>query len=269
MNQQLIFKDKAKVSSVLLFADEPPIFLPKRCSIKILRYKTKQEAISREFLDGQPITVEGCLYNLIYQAVEKVKAIIEGVKKLGPNGLEEISYPSITLHEIITNAVIHRDYSIAADIQIRIYDDRIEIQSPGRLAGHVTPKNILDTQCARNPQIVRLISKFPNPPNKDAGEGLNVAFEAMTNLRLKEPDIIEKDESVLVLIRHEPLGSPEEIVMDYLKSNSEITNSIGRDLTGLKDANNMKDIFLRLKRSGLIEPVPGKKGNKSAWRKTT
>ena len=267
-NQQLVFDDKAKVSAVLLFADEPAIFLPKRCSVKILRYKTKQEAISREYLDSQPITLEGSLYELIYATVSKVTEIVESVSKLGPNGFEKVSYPQITLHEIITNAVLHRDYAIAADIQIRIYDNRVEVQSPGRLVGHVTPYNILETQCARNPQVVRLISKFPDAPNKDAGEGLNVAFEAMKSLQLKEPTVDEKDDSVLVVIRHEALGSPEEIVMKYLEGNSDITNSIARDLTGIKDANQMKDVFLRLKKSNMIEQVPEKRSSKSAWRKT-
>lgn len=266
-NQQLIYEEKAKVSAILLFSDEPAIYLPKRCSIKILRYITKQEAISREFLDGQPITMEGCLYNLIYNTVDQIVKIIESIQKLGSNGFEKVNYPKITLHEIITNAVIHRDYSIAADIQIRIYDNRVEIQSPGKLAGHVTIDNILDTQCARNPQIVRLINKFPEPPNKDAGEGLNVAFEAMKNLRLREPEIVEKNDSVLVIIKHEELGSPEEIVMNYLSSNIEITNSIARDLTGIKDANVMKNVFLRLQKRGMIEQVPGKRSSKSAWRK--
>lgn len=84
----------------------------------------------------------------------------------------------MVLHEIVTNAVLHRDYSIAADIQIRIFDNRVEIESPGRLPGHVTTANILREQFARNPKLVRIINKFPNPPNKDVGEGLNTAFES-------------------------------------------------------------------------------------------
>jgi len=65
-----------------------------------------------------------------------------------------VTYPHETLHEIITNAVLHRDYSIPVDVHVRIYDDRIEVESPGRLPGHVTKQNILDEQSARNPKIV-------------------------------------------------------------------------------------------------------------------
>ncbi|MCP4138805.1 MAG: ATP-dependent DNA helicase RecG, partial [Chloroflexi bacterium] len=206
-------------------------------------------------------------YNVIYQSVAQASKMIEGIQKLGKRGLEPIKYPHETLHEIITNAILHRDYSIASDVQVRVFDNRIEVESPGRLPGHVTEKNILETQSARNPTVVRLINKFPNPPNQDVGEGLNTAFSAMEALRLKPPKIKEKENSVLVYIPHEPLASPEELVLEYLNSNREITNRIARDLTGIKSENSMKNVFLRLKKRDLIEPIPGRKGAASAWQK--
>lgn len=232
-----------------------------------MRYKTKDDDIGREFLEGVPITVEGDAYNLIYNSVAVTKKVIEGIKRLGEDGLEPVEYPEDALHEVITNAVLHRDYSIVADIQIRVFDNRIEIESPGKLPGHVTTTNILDAQSARNPSVVRLINNFPNPPNKDVGEGLNTAFRAMEALRLKPPVISEKDSSVLVVIRHESLGSPEEIVMKYMDTNEEITNSVARDITGIKSENTMKNVFLRLKARGMLEPIPERKGSASAWRR--
>jgi ATP-dependent DNA helicase RecG len=106
------------------------------------------------------------LYDQIKVAVSKAKETVEEISKLGEGGLEKIIYPDETLHEIITNAVLHRDYSIASDVQVRIYDNRVEIESPGRLPGHVTKENILTEQSARNPKIVRLINKFPDPPQQ-------------------------------------------------------------------------------------------------------
>jgi ATP-dependent DNA helicase RecG len=75
----------------------------------------------------------------------------------------------------------------------------------------------LDEQFARNGALVRLINKFPNPPNKDVGEGLNTAFDAMKRLRLKPPTLEELNNSVVVYIRHEALATPEQTVMDYLE----------------------------------------------------
>lgn len=145
----------------------------------------------------------------------------------------------------------------------------MEVQSPGKIPGHVTKENILDEQAARNPRLVRLINKFPNPPNKDVGEGLNTAFQAMKALRLKAPEIEETDTSVIVHIRHSPLASPQDAVMSYLANHDEVTNSIARELTGIRSENSMKDVFLSLFRRRLIERVPNKNGNKAAWQKWT
>jgi len=204
--QELIKDDKPTVAGVVLFADLPQAFLPKHCGIKIYRYKTSDPQGTRETLVDNPITVEGCAYDLIKQTVEMTKQIIGGIQVLGTKGLEPVIYPTETLHEVITNAVLHRDYSVADDVHVRIFDNRVEVESPGRLPAHITPKNILDERFARNGGMVRIINKFPNPPNKDVGEGLNTAFEAMRNLRLKDPVVLERDNSVLVQIKHEKLG---------------------------------------------------------------
>jgi ATP-dependent DNA helicase RecG len=178
-SQFIVNENRPTVAGVLLYADQPQAALPKRSAIKIFRYKTREEEGTRDTLAFDPITVEGPIYDLITEAVQGTKKLVEGIQHLGVNGLENVIYPHETLHEIVTNAVLHRDYSIASDIQIRIYDNRIEVESPGRLPGHGTTENVLREQSARNPKIVRLINKFPNPPNKDVGEGLNTAFEAM------------------------------------------------------------------------------------------
>ena len=262
--QRLFIGEKLTVAALLLFCDEPQICLPKRSSIKIFRHQTSGEA-ERDTLVGAPVTVEGCAYGQIYEAVSKTKEIIESIRKLGKE-FETIEYPEETLHEIITNAVLHRDYSIATDIQIRIFDNRVEVESPGKLPGYVTIDNILTAQSARNPKIVRLINKFPEAPNKDVGEGLNTAFEAMAKLRLKEPIIKENDNSVLVIIKHEKLASPEELVVDYLLKNDSITNRIGRNITGIKSENSMKRIFWKLRDAGMLYMIGA--GSAAAWKKT-
>ena len=60
---------------------------------------------------------------------------------------------------------------------------------------------------------------------------------------------------------------PEEIVMAYLNNHEEITNAIGRSLTGITSENSMTDVFHSLQSKGEIEMVPGKTGSASAWRK--
>lgn len=265
--ERLIVGDKPTVAAVLLFAEVPQAILPKHCGIKILRYQTQDLEGRRAVLAFDPITIEGHLYQCIYESVSKTVEIIQSTARLGMFGLERIAYPPETLHEIITNAVLHRDYSIATDIQIRIFDNRIEVESPGKLPGHITVENILEERYSRNGSIVRLINKFPNPPNKDVGEGLNTAFNAMAQLQLKAPIIIEDENKVTVYIKHEELASPEEAVLQYLDTNYTITNSRARKLTGITSENSMKKVFYALRDKGLIERVPDKRGVSSAWQK--
>lgn len=265
--QQLLRNSNPTVSAILLFAEEPQSILPKRCGIKVYRYKTKNDTGSRETLAFDPLTVEGPLYQQIIAAVETTTRIIEEMKKLGDETLEGITYPQETLHEIITNSVIHRDYSLADDIHIRIFDNRVEVESPGRLPAHITVKNILEERFARNPSLVRLLNKYPNPPNKDVGEGLNTAFSAMKKLGLKTPVILEKEISVLVQIRHEPLASPEVIILSYLEDHETIRNKVARELCNISGDYIVKEMFNRLASRGLIERVPGTRTSSTAYQK--
>jgi ATP-dependent DNA helicase RecG len=266
--KQMLLRDgRPTVAGILLFAEEPQALLPKRCGIKIYRYGTKEREGSRATLAFDPVTIEGHLYKQITQAVAVTSKIIEETGRLGKEGVESVSYPPETLHEIITNAVLHRDYSIADDIHIRIFDNRVEVQSPGRLPAHVTPENILDERFARNGTIVRLVNKFPNPPNKDVGEGLSTAFAAMHRMGLKEPAVANLESAVLVLIKHEPLASPEVIILEYLETHDTIRNKEAREVCHIHADYIVKDIFKRLSDRNLIERVPGTRTGGTMYRR--
>jgi ATP-dependent DNA helicase RecG len=264
---ELIQNNLPTVAGVVLFDDLPQGVLPARTGITVYRYKTSAAQGTRDTLVGNPITVEGCAYDLIRDAVKLTQEIISNVQVMGAKGLEAVSYPPETLHEIITNAVLHRDYSIADNVHVRIFDNRLEIQSPGRLPAHITTKNYFEERFSRNGHIVNIIAKFPDAPNKNVGEGLATAFEAMRKLRFKDPQLTEQGESVVVFIPHEKLASAEDIVMEYLENNPMIGNREARKLTGITSENSMKNVFIRLKKKDEIEQVPGRAGFRSAWRK--
>lgn len=264
--QQLIVdEDRPTVAAVLLYSDEPQAALPK-AGIKIYRYQTSGSG-TRDTLVGNPVSVEGCLYELIASAVQTTVETVERLFVVGTTGLEKISYPRESIHEIITNAVLHRDYSLNDDIHIRIYDNRIEVQSPGVLPAHVTVENILEERFARNQRIVRLINKYEDPPNKDVGEGLNTAFEAMRKLKFRDPVIEQLDGSVRVTLRHEKLASPEEIICDYLRVHPEINNSKAREITFIGSENSVKRIFNKMMKSKIIDRIPDRPQAKTGYRK--
>jgi ATP-dependent DNA helicase RecG len=255
--QQILIEGKPTVAGLILFAEEPQAALPKRTGIKVYRYQTTEEEGTRETLSEDPISIEGHAYGQIRHAVKKTAEIIESVRVNTSEGLEQVNYPITALHEIITNAVLHRDYSVADDIHIRIFDNRVEVISPGTLPAHITPENILAERFARNATIVRLINKFPDPPNKDVGEGLNTAFRAMREMKLRPPTVSQSGASVQVVLRHEALATPEELILQHLQKNDQITNKVGRELCFVGSENKMKGILQRMVRNGFIELVPG------------
>lgn len=258
-------QEQATYAGILLYGENPSASLPKKCAVKVSRYDTSEITPLREHLKRQE-TVEAPLINQIEQSIRIVQQMVESVPIMGAKGLEKAKYPQEAIKEIIVNAIIHRDYNISDDVLVFVFNNRIEVQSPGILPGHVTTENILKERFARNPKVVRLLNKYPNPPNKDIGEGLNTAFQKMMEVRLKPPVITVKHNRVIVVLPHQPLASPEEQIMEYLKTHTEITNRIAREITGIRSENAVKKHFTTLLTRGILERVPGKRGRSSAWR---
>lgn len=268
--QSLIREDKATVAGVLLFADEPQAIIPKHCGIKIYRFKTKAAEGFREAEAFIPKTIEGCLYKQIRSAVSLTTELIQQIPKMGVGSdFERVQYPPQTLHEIITNAVIHRDYSITDDIHIRIFDNRIEVQSPGRLPANMTVKNLTTQRAARNGTVQRLLNKFPDPPNRDVGEGIKTATAAMTALGLEPPIFKETETSFLVTIKHEKLATAELAIMEYLETNNTINNKQARGITFIHEDWRVKSIFRGMEAKKMIKQVEGTITSATKYRKWT
>jgi ATP-dependent DNA helicase RecG len=120
----------ATVAGILLFGKDPQRFLP-QSAIKMVRFKGTE--VGCDFIDRREAV--GTLPEIIEEAVIFVQrhtnfgAKIEGIKRIDiPEYLPEV------VREAVVNAVVHRDYSIRnAYISLFIFDDRLEIRSPGRL----------------------------------------------------------------------------------------------------------------------------------------
>jgi len=258
---------KPKACGLLLFANDPSGVVPRKCSVKIIRYETKEDDPERDHLAFTE-TIEGPLYPLIRKSVDRVTEIMSSINVWTTEGAKSMQYPPETLWEIVVNALIHRDYSVSDDVQILIFDNRIEVLSPGRLPGFVSRENILEVRYARNAKIVGMLSKYKDAPNKDIGEGLNTAFQKMKEWRMRSPEIIEEGNYLRVIIPHASLATPQEAILEFLLKNNTITNKQARDITGIKSENAVKSEFYKLRDTGKIEMIPELKGNKAAWRMT-
>jgi len=266
LQKERLAKDgKLRACALVLFDDNPQSLLP-HSAIKVYRYQTLAEEGDREDLVAQPITIEGCAYDIIHEAVAKTKEIVETIPKLSTSGFMAIKYPEEAIHEVICNAVLHRDYSLNDYVHVRIFDNRIEVESPGKLAGPVTIRNILTQRFARNKKIVRLIAKFPSPPNKDVGEGLNTTFRSMQKLNLGRPEITETASSVLVRLKHEPLASKEELIRRYLRDHDAINNTTARKVCNVDSDSVIRKLFKGMIDAGELEKIPETRGKGTKYR---
>lgn len=268
-NQHLIDDKtwKPRVAGILLFSSNPSAIMPRKCAVKIARYETREEEPDREHLKDVR-TIEADAYNLIHQSIRTITDIMSTTKIWTAQGLRPVDYPPETIWEIFVNAIIHRDYSISDDVRVLIFNNRIEIISPGRLPAYVTEANILDTRYTRNPKLVRTLNRYKNPPNKDLGEGLNTAYQKMKERQLKQPELYNEKNWVRVVIPHAPLAKPSEAILDFLKTSDFITNKQAKELTGIRSENKVKTEFYKLRDEGFLEMVPERKGSASAWQLT-
>jgi ATP-dependent DNA helicase RecG len=229
-------------ASVLLFAEEPSGILDSKCAIRLFHYRGDRiEHKAQTNLVRPPSTVSGPVIVQIRNARDAVlQALASGVQ-MGPFGFEIAQrYPVRVLTEAITNAVIHRDYGISADIHIRIFDNRIEVESPGLFPGRVTSANIGTVGSRpRNRAIVDHLREFPSPPNLDAGEGVRMMIETMDRanlyppIYLSQPDISR--EAVLLALFNEARPSVWDQVKSCLEKHGDIGNAEVRTILRTDD----------------------------------
>lgn len=173
--------------------------------------------------------------------------------------------------EAIVNAVIHRDYRLNRDIFIRIFDDRIEVESPGVFPGSITPGNINKAGSkTRNPLIAVNLREFPLAPNIDAGEGVKMMFAEMAAAQLYPPqysqNIDTEVESVTVtLLNHERPTAWDE-VSHWIDTHGEIANSDLREIAKV-DTLNASRMLKAWVEQGVLLQVPDRAKRNMAYLK--
>jgi ATP-dependent DNA helicase RecG len=213
-----------------------------KAAVRIFHYRGNRiETDPNTNLVRKPITVGGPVIRQMQDTLDAVVSELATGIHMGPLGFEIVQkYPVRVLREAITNAVIHRDYRLLSDIQIRIFSDRIEVESPGLFIGPVTPANICHIGThTRNPLLVASLREFPTPPNLDAGEGVRMMFGTMQASGLYPPLYLTRPhverESVTVLLLNENRPSAWEQVSDYLDKHGFIGNKEVRQILGTED----------------------------------
>ncbi len=174
----------------LLFARHPQDMFP-NAHVRVLKFLgTTRGTGARLALDEDAdFRVEGPIPAVISQAASIIEDLMPVRRALGHEGLfvGEPIVPREAWLEGLVNAVVHRSYSIAGDsIRVEIYEDRIEIVSPGRFPGLADLTKPLDVvRYARNPRIARVCADLRI--TQELGEGIHRIFDEMRSRGLEDP----------------------------------------------------------------------------------
>lgn len=147
--------------------------------------------------------IEGRIMDLVENTIEFVRSQIKEHTYLGPDAkfVTEPEYPEFVWKEIIVNAIAHRDYSIkGTDIQIKMFDDYITVESPGTLPGIVRLNNMRDIHFSRNPKIAGLLHDYEYV--REFGEGIDRMYQEMKEAGLPEPEYRTEAFMVYATIRN-------------------------------------------------------------------
>jgi ATP-dependent DNA helicase RecG len=167
-NMRLVNNGVLTVAGALLFAREPQVFLPV-FHVKAVCYPGNDIHVTT-YLDSVDITGK-----LQAQFDDALGFITRNLRRdqgeQGVNTTGELEIPRIVLEELLANALMHRDYFVSAPIRVFVFDDRVEIISPGHLPNNLTVANIqTGNSNIRNPILASFATKLL--PYRGLGTGI-------------------------------------------------------------------------------------------------
>ena len=132
-------------------------------------------------------------------------------------------YPEFVWKEIIINSVAHRDYSIkGTDIQIKMFDDRITVESPGILPGIVRLNNLRTVHFSRNPNIARFLHEYDYV--QEFGEGIDRMFNEMAAAGLPAPEYHDNAFMLNATIRNGVINETDGVINEIINGAINISS---------------------------------------------
>jgi ATP-dependent DNA helicase RecG len=251
------------VAAVLLFGAEPQRWFPES-SVRVLRYEgtergsgARQRLLHDRRIDG-PIPVQ------LAEARQEIFDQLPTRRALGRDGrFQKVGLvPQDAWLEGLVNAVVHRSYSITGDhIRVEIFDDRVEVESPGRFPGIADATDPFHvTRFARNPRIARVCADLAF--GQELGEGIRRIFEEMRLAGLADPVYFQTSGSVRLTLSsalvdrelESRLPSGARDLVRLIRENGRLSTGDLTDATGRS-----RPVIIRqlkaLREAGIIEWV--------------
>jgi len=250
------------VAGILVLGREPQAHFPE-AFVRLLRYRggTRESGARSNVI--QDVRMTGPIPEQIVAARRRLRRWLPAAVRLRSSGRfgRETFVPEPAWLEAIVNAVIHRSYAIGGDhIRVELFDDRLEIESPGRLPGLVRIDNIRTIRFARNPRIARALADLDY--GRELGEGVNRMYEEMGRAGLPEPVFAQTPASLRVTFLADPMSARilaalptgSERFVEHLSRTGRVTTSETIQLLGVSRPTALAYLH-RLGDAGLIEAV--------------
>ena len=205
------------LSAVLLFGPYPQAYFPQLCitAISVPGSEMGQLGESGErFLDNQRI--EGNIPTMLSESIKFVRKNMRTKTIINPEtGRREdrTDYPMLAIREAIINALVHRDYSIHTEgmpIQIIMFDDRMEIRSPGGIYGRIRVDQLGKVQPdTRNPVLASGLEVLGITENRYSG--IPTIKKEFEKYNLQEPDFFDERGNFIVRFYKTVKSNSEDI----------------------------------------------------------
>ena len=263
------------IGAALLFARTPGAELPE-AHVRVVRYRGRDRGTGRRQQVIADRRMEGPLSRQIDRAQELVEQILPTRRALDAAGrfTDVAAVPRDAWMEGLVNAVTHRSYSMIGDhVRVEVFDDRVEVSSPGRFPGIVDlahPERV--TRFARNPRVARVLADLGY--GQELGEGIRRMFEEMRLAGLAEPRYFQTAGSVTLVLPAEPVDRDLEARLSpEARALVRALRDAGRLSTGelVRVARRSRPVVLRdleiLRDAGVVEWVgKSKKDPRAYWR---
>ncbi|MCH9275743.1 putative DNA binding domain-containing protein [Bifidobacterium amazonense] len=222
-------------AGVLLFSQYPAAFLPS-ARVRVVKVDGTELHTGRSLNIVKDVEFDGPLPEVVERASQLVGSLLREFQVLGDDGRFRTvpEYPRFAWFEGLVNAVAHRDYSIRGEhTRVMIYDDRLEITSPGALPNRVTVENMRTTRYARNPKICHVLTAFELV--RELNEGVHRMYEEMAELGLPDPEYSEPNNFMVKLVLRNNIRQRVPYLNEQNDTAPSIVNQTEVPATGLTD----------------------------------
>ena len=209
-------------AGMLLFGKNPSVYLPS-ARVRVLKFEGINFQVGTEMNIVKDRTFDKCLYKTLEEASDFINSQLREFTHLNQQGIFETvpEYPEFAWYEGLVNAVTHRDYSNTGEyITVKLFDDRLEILSPGKLSGFITLDNMKTERYSRNPQIARVLTEFGIV--RELNEGVKRIYSEMQRFYLKDPIYSEPNQHAVLLVLDNNIVMRSKRKNETMLKNSEI-----------------------------------------------